>query len=93
MNEKQVKCSPLSEAISELIRHYLKDYGNEVIDLHLMVLEQIEPALIETVMSLCQYNQSRAAHLLGLSRGTLRGLLKKYFDEKYFGKRYKKECV
>lgn len=91
MNEKQVEYPPLSEVISELIRRYLKDYDSGVIDLHRMVLEQIEPALIETVMSRCQYNQSRAAHLLGLSRGKLRGLLKKYFDEKYFGKRYKKE--
>jgi Fis family transcriptional regulator len=91
MNEKQVECPPLSEATSELIRRYLEVSGEGVIDLHRMVLEQIEPALIEAVMSRCQYNQSRAAHLLGLSRGTLRGLLKKYFEEKYCGKRYKKE--
>ena len=91
MNEKQVECPPLSEATSELIQRYLKDYGNGVIDLRRLVLEQVEPALIETVMARCQYNQSRAAQLLGLSRGTLRGLLKKYFEEKYCSKRYKKE--
>jgi Fis family transcriptional regulator len=91
MNEKQVECPPLSEATSELIRRYLKNYGDGVIDLHRMVLEQIEPALIETMMACCQYNQSRAAQILGLSRGTLRGLLKKYFEEKYCGKRCQKE--
>jgi Fis family transcriptional regulator, factor for inversion stimulation protein len=91
MNEKQIECPPLSEATSELIWRYLNASGNGVIDLHRMVLEQFEPALIETVMLNCRYNQSRAAHVLGLSRGTLRGLLKKYFDEKYCGKRHKKE--
>jgi Fis family transcriptional regulator len=91
MNEKQIECPPLSEAIGQLISRYLKASGEGVIDLRRLVLEQVEPALIETVMSRCQYNQSRAAHLLGLSRGTLCGLLNKYFEEKYYGKRYKKE--
>ena len=56
-----------------------------------MVLEQVEPALLETVMARCQYNQNKAANLLGLSRGTFTWTFKKYFDEKYCGKRYQKE--
>jgi Fis family transcriptional regulator len=55
-----------------------------------MVLEQIEPPLLQAVMEKYKYNQSRAANALGISRGTFRALLFKYFDEKYCGRRLEK---
>jgi Fis family transcriptional regulator, factor for inversion stimulation protein len=38
-------------------------------------------------MEHCKYNQSRAAIMLGISRGTLRTKLRRYFDDKYVGSR------
>ena len=41
-------------------------------------------------MENCRYNQSRAAIVLGVSRGTLRTKLKRYFDDQYVGTRGKR---
>jgi Fis family transcriptional regulator len=43
-----------------------------------MVLAEVEVPLLEAVMEYTKGNQSRAAILLGLSRGTLRKKLKIY---------------
>lgn len=40
-----------------------------------------------------KYNQSRAAKALGISRGTFRMLLMKYFGDKYCGHRSEKESL
>ena len=87
MNDKLIELSSLSETMSRLIQSYLKISDGLVVDLHRMVIDQVEPALIETVMIYCRYNQSRGAKILGISRGTFRILLKKYFNERYCGKR------
>lgn len=47
----------------------------------------VETPLFRAVMEHCKYNQSRAAVMLGISRGTLRTKLKRYFDDKYVGSR------
>jgi len=93
MNEHQVECRPLPETISQLIRRYLESARQaKIIALHRMVLELVEPALIEAVMSHCRYYQSRAAHLLGISRGAFRMLLKKYVNNTYGDTRQKRSC-
>jgi Fis family transcriptional regulator len=43
-----------------------------------MVLEQVEEPLLEAVMRYSAGNQSRAAEILGINRGTLRKKLKSY---------------
>lgn len=83
-------------ALSDTVRNMIKDYldsipHSKITNLHEMLLEQMEPPLLQAVMEHCRYNQSRAAHVLGLSRGTCRMLLTKYFDEKYCGRREPKE--
>lgn len=52
-----------------------------------LVLEEIEAPLFRTVMEQTRYNQSKAAKVLGLSRGTLRTKLKQYFDDEFIGTR------
>ena len=48
---------------------------------------QGDQPIYKAVMEYCKYNQSRAAIVLGISRGTLRIKLKLYFDEQYVGTR------
>ena len=93
MNEILIKNASLAESVSHLIAHYIESSGKGIIDLHQMVLEQIEPPLLKTVMEHYKYNQSRAANALGMSRSTFRKLLIKYFDGKYCDHRPKKAAL
>lgn len=52
--------------------------GQSVTALYDMVLQEVELPLLETVMDHVKGNQSKAARLLGLNRGTLRKKLKTY---------------
>ena len=52
--------------------------GQMVTDVYDMVLSEIEAPMLEVVMKHTRHNQTRAAQLLGLNRGTLRKKLKRY---------------
>lgn len=52
--------------------------GETPTDLYALVLEEMEVPLLQTVMQQVCGNQSRAAAMLGLSRGTLRKKLKQH---------------
>lgn len=52
--------------------------GQEVTNVYDMVLSEMEAPLLETVMTYVNGNQTRAATILGLNRGTLRKKLKQY---------------
>lgn len=92
IEEKTTETLPLADTVSQHISTYMKSMGNTpIVNLHAMVLEQIEPPLLKAVMERCKYNQSRAAKMLGLSRGTCRNLLIKYFDEQYCGRQTLKD--
>jgi Fis family transcriptional regulator len=43
-----------------------------------MVLAEVEAPMLEAVMQKARSNQSKAAQMLGVSRGTLRTMLKQY---------------
>jgi len=78
----------LAETVKKTVENFLSLPETEgVTNLYDMVLEQMEPALFKSVIEHCKYNQSKAATLLGLSRGTCRMKLKKYFDDQYCGSR------
>lgn len=47
-------------------------------DVYDLVLSELEAPLLEEVMTYTRGNQTRAAILLGINRGTLRKKLKKY---------------
>lgn len=82
----------LAETVSALVKNHVKVMGKDkVVNLRDMILDQVEPVLLEAVMLHCRYNQSRAAKILGISRGTCRALLIKYFDEQYCGRREDKD--
>lgn len=74
----------ISEAVESLVKNYLNAVDSKKVNnLYELVLEQVEPALLEATIQREKYNQSRTAKTLGLSRGTTREMLKKYFGEKY----------
>lgn len=79
----------LAPLVSNLVKNYLNSVGqkNTNLALYELVLEAIEAPLFRTVMELTRYNQSRAARVLGVSRGTLRTKLKHYFDDEFIGTR------
>ena len=64
------------EATMENYFHHLD--GQSVTDVYDMVLQEVEAPLLEIVMKNTRQNQTKAAELLGLNRGTLRKKLKRY---------------
>ena len=56
----------------------IRDRKNTPINVYNLVLREIEPPLLNSVMKFCNNNQSKAARILGINRTTLRTKLKKY---------------
>ena len=70
---------PLSGTIKSMMEDYFNDLdGHPPADLYQMVLQEIEQPLLESVLHYTRGNQSKAAIVLGLNRGTLRKKLKQY---------------
>jgi Fis family transcriptional regulator len=79
----------LAQLVSNLVKSYINSVGQKNVSLELyeLVIEAVEAPLFRTVMEMTRYNQSRAARVLGVSRGTLRTKLKHYFDDEFIGTR------
>jgi len=70
---------PIRRSVTSAIDLYLQDMnGHEVNDLYHVVLNEVEPAILDVVMNYVEGNQTEAAEMLGISRGTLRKKLKLY---------------
>lgn len=77
--QAQTKASPLRTQAKIAIKSYLSQLnGNDVDNMYDLVLSEIEAPMLEEVMQYTRGNQTRAANLLGINRGTLRKKLKKY---------------
>jgi len=66
-----------SLSLQESVHHTLQQYvakldGQTPANLYELVLAEVEKPLLEMVLKLTNNNQSKAAIVLGLSRGTLR---------------------
>ncbi len=82
MNKKTTDTT-MGETLRDCVRRSLDQYfsqmgGHPASDLHQLVIGEIEPPLLESVMRHCGGNQTRAASMLGLSRSTLRKKLRTY---------------
>lgn len=79
----------LSEQVVSAVKGYLTTMNSKDSNLNLyqLIVEEIEAPLFRTVMEMTRYNQSKAARVLGVSRGTLRTKLKRYFDDEFIGTR------
>ena len=88
MREINIGGHTLASTVEATIKTYMESMNKtNITNLYDLLMEQIEPALFKAVIERCKYNQSRAASMLGLSRGTLRTKLSKYFDDQYCGSR------
>lgn len=77
--EAAAQKQPLRHSIKEALHDYFGKIGDALTcNLYEMVLAEMEAPLMEAVMSYTRGNQSKAAILLGISRGTLRKKLKQY---------------
>lgn len=74
-----VRNKPLSALTDEALRSYLKSLnGHKPAELYQLVMGEVEKPLFRTVMDYTGGNQSEAAEILGINRGTLRKKLKNY---------------
>jgi len=74
-NDKAV----LRDCVRSVLTNYFNDLeGHSVDDLYQLVLAEVEAPLLQSVLDHTKGNQSKAAHMLGINRGTLRKKLKQY---------------
>jgi Fis family transcriptional regulator len=67
------------EVVAWSVRRYLDNMGHLTEgELHRVMLAEVEAPMIVEVLRHCRGNQSRAASILGISRGTLRKKLTEY---------------
>ncbi|WP_371876073.1 DNA-binding transcriptional regulator Fis [Pleionea sp. CnH1-48] len=83
--QENVELSPVSqqptlrESVNTAIQNYFSQLdGQQPSELYDMVLAEVEAPLLERVMEYTRGNQTKAAIILGLNRGTLRKKLKIY---------------
>ena len=70
---------PLRKHTEEALNQYFKSLnGDRPGELYDLVLGEVEEPLFKAVMDYTQGNQSQAAGILGINRGTLRKKLKIY---------------
>lgn len=68
---------PLRACVKSMLETYFNDLdGHAPGELYELVVREVEHPLLETVMVYTRGNQSKAAKLLGINRGTLRKKLK-----------------
>ena len=93
MNAVVEKVQQDYEGLTDQVIRSVKEYLTAVkskdmnVNLYQIIVEAVEAPLFRTVMELTRYNQSKAARVLGVSRGTLRTKLKRYFDDEFIGTR------
>lgn len=83
MNKKividELETITLKQVVKDTLRNYFSNIGNEQpVDFYNILLEEIERPLLEVLINHTHYNQVKMAHILGISRGTLRKKLKQY---------------
>ncbi|MFZ5724597.1 MAG: DNA-binding transcriptional regulator Fis [Pseudomonadota bacterium] len=69
----------LRDAVDQAVANYFRQLGEEeVVNVYDMVLAEVEAPLLARVLEFTRGNQTQAAIVLGLNRGTLRKKLKQY---------------
>ena len=75
----------LQDLVYSLVTRFLaENKAKSIDDLYDMILAEVEPPLLQAVMEKRRGNQLQAAKMLGISRGTIRKKLQRYFGTKYF---------
>lgn len=69
----------LRDNVAQAMQSYFKLLdGSDVTDVYRLVMTEVEAPLFESVLEHTRGNQTKAAEVLGLNRGTLRKKLKQY---------------
>ncbi|MGD8174585.1 DNA-binding transcriptional regulator Fis [Marinimicrobium sp. ARAG 43.8] len=69
----------LRGCVEQAMENYFQNLdGQPVSDVYNMVMAEVEAPMLEIVLKYTRHNQTRAAQVLGLNRGTLRKKLKQY---------------
>jgi DNA-binding protein Fis len=77
--QSQALTKPLRDSVKQALKNYFSQLEGEAVNnLYEFVLMEVEQPLLDMVMQYTRGNQSRAATMMGLNRGTLRKKLKKY---------------
>jgi len=71
--------SELRECVRRTLETYFKDLdGEDTVGLFALVLSEVEVPMLQVVLEHTGGNQTRAARVLGINRGTLRKKLGQY---------------
>ncbi|AIN46948.1 DNA-binding protein Fis [Candidatus Palibaumannia cicadellinicola] len=77
--QDKVTQKPLRNSVKQALKNYFVLLnGQDIKNLYELVLAEIEQPLLDMVMQYTRGNQTRAALIMGINRGTLRKKLKKY---------------
>lgn len=69
----------LRDCVDQAMDNYFNHLdGQPVTDVYDMVMAEVEAPMLEVVLKYTRHNQTKAAQVLGLNRGTLRKKLKQY---------------
>ena len=78
-DHEKAASKPLGALTDKALSHYFKNLnGYKPAELYQLVIGEVEKPLFRTVMNYTGGNQSEAAEILGINRGTLRKKLKLY---------------
>lgn len=78
-NANNTQGQSLRGCVEQAMENYFKHLdGQDVSDVYDMVMAEVEAPMLEIVLKYTRHNQTRAAQVLGLNRGTLRKKLKQY---------------
>ena len=79
INSQNAQQQSLRACVEQAMENYFKHLdGQSVSDVYEMVMAEVEAPMLEIVLKYTRHNQTRAAQVLGLNRGTLRKKLKQY---------------
>jgi len=71
--------APLNQCVSNALKTYFEQLdGHPPANLYEMLMTEVEVPLLQAALAHTEGNQSRAAEILGINRGTLRKKLKQY---------------
>ena len=74
-----IKSKPLNGSVSDALDNYFTNLdGHEPDDLYQLFMGEVERPLLKRVLKYTNGNQTRAAAVLGINRGTLRKKLTQY---------------
>jgi Fis family transcriptional regulator len=74
-----IRGKTLAQCVSQALDGYFSQLGGEdTSNLYQLVLSEVERPMLESVMTYVSGSRTRAARILGMSRGTLRKKLQQY---------------